>query len=135
MSRRFITFLSCGALALGGGAIIAGCGDDDEEGGSSATPASTGEAAAPAEEEGANVEISMKGNKMVPDTATAKVGQKIVWTNNDGYPHNVTAKSGETFKSDNFATGTFEFTPTKAGEIDYVCTIHSGQRGTITVTQ
>ena len=137
MSRRIITFLSCGALALGG-AFIAGCGDDDEDSDAAATteaPASTGDAAAPAAEEGATVEISMKGNKMVPDTSTAKVGQKIVWTNDDGYPHNVTATDGADFKSDDFATGTFEYTPTAAGTIAYRCTLHQGQTGSITVTE
>ncbi len=135
MSRRIITLLSCGALALGG-AFVAGCGDDDEDGGTAATteaPAATAEA--PAAEETASVEISMKGNKMVPDESTAKVGQKIVWTNDDGYPHNVTATDGADFKSDDFATGTYEYTPTAAGTIDYVCTLHQGQAGTITVTE
>lgn len=137
MSRRIITLLSCGALALGG-AFVAGCGDDKGDSAATATtqaPASTGEATAPAGEEGANVEISMKDNKMVPAESTAKVGQKIVWTNDDGYPHNVTATDGADFKSDNFATGTYEYTPTAAGTIDYVCTLHSGQAGTITVTE
>jgi plastocyanin len=137
MSRRIITGLTCAALAFGG-ALIAGCGDDEEDSGSAATteaPASTGEAAAPAADEGAAVEISMKNNKMVPEETTAKVGQKITWTNDDGYPHNVTATDGADFKSDDFATGTYEYTPTKAGEIKYVCTLHDGQNGTITVTE
>ena len=29
----------------------------------------------------------------------------------------------------------FDYTPTKAGTIDYVCTIHPGQTGKITVTK
>jgi len=30
---------------------------------------------------------------------------------------------------------TFDYTPTQAGTIKYICTIHSGQNGTITVTK
>ena len=131
MSRRIITVLSCGALALGG-AFVAGCGSDNDDSGSAATTT----AAAPATAaEGSVVEVSMKNNEMVPERVTAKVGQKVVWTNDDGYPHNVTATDGADFASDNFSTGTYEYIPTKAGTIDYVCTIHSGQNGTIDVTE
>ena len=36
--------------------------------------------------------------------------------------------------NDNFGKGgTFSFTPTKAGKISYVCTIHPGMTGTLTV--
>jgi plastocyanin len=63
-----------------------------------------------------------------------KVGEKIHWTNNDPYPHNVTAKNGA-FKSGNLDGGkTFDFTAKKAGRIPYVCTIHSGQKGAIVVS-
>ena len=78
----------------------------------------------------------MKDIKFVPPEITAKVGQKIVWTNNENVPHNVTATNGADFESDTLNEGeTFEFTPKNAGKIDYVCTIHQGQDGTITVTQ
>jgi plastocyanin len=74
--------------------------------------------------------------KFVPHDITAKVGQKIMWTNDDQIAHTVTATSGATFDSGNVNGGaTFEFTPTKAGTIAYVCTIHPGQSGTITVTK
>ncbi len=40
------------------------------------------------------------------------------------------------FDSGNMQAGAkFDYTPKKAGTIDYVCTIHSGQTGTITVTK
>ncbi|HVF80063.1 MAG TPA: plastocyanin/azurin family copper-binding protein [Solirubrobacteraceae bacterium] len=138
MSRRITTGLTCAALACSGGAFIAGCGDDDEGSGSAATteaPASTGEAAAPAAEEGAAIEVSMKGNKFVPETVTAKVGQTVTWTNDDGYPHDVVATDGEDFKSDKFAKGTYDYTLDAAGEIKYVCTLHNGMTGTITATE
>ena len=54
----------------------------------------------------------MKDIKFVPEEVTAKVGQKIVWTNNEMVPHNVTATDGADFKSDKLDEGdTFEYTP------------------------
>jgi len=138
MSRRIITALSCGMLALGG-VFVAGCGDDNSETGSTqSTPAAAPAATAttPAASEGATVEVSMKNSKFVPENITAKVGQKIHWINDDPYPHNVTATKGEDFQSDNIeGGGTYDYTVDTAGTIDYVCTIHSGQRGTIRVTE
>jgi len=48
----------------------------------------------------------------------------------------VTAEQGADFKSDTMNEGdTFEYTPTKAGTIDYVCTIHPKQTGKLIVTE
>lgn len=82
------------------------------------------------------VSVGIKDIKFVPETAEAKAGQKIVWTNNESIPHNVTATDGADFASDTLQKDdTFEYTPEKAGTIKYVCTIHEGQNGQITVTQ
>jgi plastocyanin len=140
MPRLFLTALA--VLALTGGGVIAGCGDDKKSdsatSSSTAVPARTG--ATPATggtPSGETVTVSMKQIKFIPEKVTAEVGQKILWTNNDGQiPHTVTATKGATFDSGNVAEGeTFDFTPTKAGAIDYVCTIHSGQTGQISVTK
>jgi plastocyanin len=138
MSRRIITALSCGALALGG-AFVAGCGSDNKDSGSApktsvVPPATTGTTAGSTK--GSFIEVSMKDNTFVPEKITAKVGQTIKWTNDDPYPHNVTATKGENFQSDNInGGGTYEYKLDKAGTINYVCTIHSGQRGQIRVTK
>jgi plastocyanin len=131
MSRRIPIALCCGALAFGG-AFIAGCGDDNKDSGSAAPEAT---ATTPAAAESGTIDVVMQNNKFAPEAITAKVGQKIHWVNNDSYPHNVTATKGDDFKSKNInGGGTFDYTADKAGKIDYVCTIHSGQSGTITVT-
>jgi plastocyanin len=136
MSRRIPIVLACGALALGG-AFVAGCGDDNK---SDSGAAATNEAA-PAQTQASNdtaagsVNVVMQNNEFAPADIKVKVGQKIHWVNNDSYPHNVTATKGDDFKSKNInGGGTFDYTADKAGKIDYVCTIHSGQSGTITVT-
>ena len=135
MPRLPATVLACLALAACG--LVAGCGDDNKD--TSSTPATPPAAAPPpaaAAAAGDVVKVTMKDIKFVPADITAKVGQKIEWTNTDTPAHNVTAKDGADFASDTLNPGdTFDYTPTKAGKIDYVCTIHPGQSGTITVTK
>jgi plastocyanin len=139
MHRCTTTGLACLALAF-----VAGCGDDKSDSSSApaaSKPAPAHSATAPAATtgsaaSGAVVEVSMKNIRFVPEKITAKVGQKIVWTNDDSIVHNVTATDGADFASDSVGGGgTYAYTPTKAGVIRYVCTIHSGQNGEITVTK
>lgn len=138
---RLIIAVLCAALALALGA----CGKADESdkgrdaGGDGATVTTnpnpgggTGTAAEPDD----IVSVGMVDIKFVPERVKARVGQKIIWTNNEAVPHNVTAREGADFASDTMRKGdTFEYTPTEAGTIDYVCTIHPGQTGQITVTE
>ena len=133
MSRPTIIALS--VLALGG-AFIAGCGGDDKK--ASTTPAAPAASATtpatPGSPATGAVNVVMQNNLFSPEEIKVKVGQKIHWTNNDSYPHNVTAKNGA-FKSGNLDGGkTFDFTAKKIGRIPYVCTIHSGQKGAIVVS-
>ena len=126
--------------------VVAGCGDDDKDttGQSSgeATPAQTSNtgAAEPQGESEAQADgtttVEMKDIAFEPKAITVKVGDKIVWRNKDSIDHDVVAEKGASFKSETFgAGGTFEYTTEKAGEIDYVCTLHPGMDGTITVTE
>lgn len=130
MPRPSITALAC--LALAGAAAVAGCGSSKKADGTS-TPAA---ATQPVTAKGGVVNIAMKNIQFVPAAIKVKVGQKIVWTNDDGQiAHNVTDKGGN-FASNNFTGGqTFSYTPKKPGTINYECTIHSNQTGTITVTK
>lgn len=131
MTRKLTTLLTC--LALGTGAALAGCGGDDAATDTSTTGGQT-ETTAPSASSGDVVAISMKDVLFKPEAATVKVGQTVKWTNDDPIDHTVTAKSGADFDSGNVkAGGTFEFKPDKAGTIEYVCTIHPSQKGTLTV--
>jgi plastocyanin len=134
MSGRIITALSCGALALGG-AFVAGCGDDNKDSGSAQTTTEAATAAGGGAK-GSFISVSMKANTFIPKKITGRVGQTVEWKNDDPYPHNVVATKGEDFQSDNFSGGgTYKYKLDKAGTISYVCTIHSGMVGTITVTK
>jgi plastocyanin len=120
-------------LAAGALAFASGCGDDDDNGDSSGAATPPPAATTPAES-GGTVEIHMKDFQFDPTTQTVKVGQTIKWTNDDTADHNVVATKGEDFKSDNFGKGgTFEYKVDKAGTIDYVCTLHSNMKATLTV--
>jgi plastocyanin len=141
MLRPFPTLalaLASTALALagcGGGGSSTSSGSGSTSGGATSTPAggngggSGGAAAGP-------VAVAMKNIAFVPTSVRVKVGQKITWTNNDSVAHNVTATSGASFRSSDFSQGgSFSYTPTKAGTISYVCTLHPGMNGTIVVTR
>jgi plastocyanin len=78
--------------------------------------------------------VSMQGLRFHPAAIEVRVGQAITWTNADNVDHNVTAVSGASFKSRAFGSGkTFRYVAAKAGTIRYVCTLHPGMNGTITV--
>jgi plastocyanin len=140
MHRLTMVGLACLVLA-----VVAGCGSDKND--TSSTPAgakpappiattTTPATTAGAASTGAVVKVSMKNIKFVPEKITVKVGQKIEWTNDDAVAHNVTATDGADFASDTIeGGGKYSYKPTKAGVIKYVCTIHAGQNGEITVTK
>lgn len=127
MNMRRIVLLLCAAGAL----AAAGCGSsDNSSSSSSSTPAASSSSSS------GEVAIKMQNIAFDPKAVTVKVGQKVTWTNDDSVDHNVTSQSGETIKSQNFGKGaTFSFTPTKAGAIKYVCTLHPGMDATLTVTR
>lgn len=134
MTRRLL--IPIAMLVAVAALTVAGCGGSDNKD-SGSTPAST---SAPAPKSGGGTPtVSMKDIQFVPKTITAKVGQKITWTNNDSVAHTVTKNKG--FKgagpaSDTVDPGaTYSFTPKKAGTIPYFCQIHPGQTGTIIVTK
>ena len=130
MDMRRIVLLLCAAAAL----AAAGCGSSNNSS-SSSSSASTPAASSSSSSSSGGVAIKMQNIAFDPKAVTVKVGQKVTWTNDDSVDHNVTSQSGETIKSQNFGKGaTFSFTPTKAGTINYVCTIHPGMTATLTVT-
>jgi len=131
MNMRRILLALCTVVAL----VAAGCGSSNSSSTSSGSSSGASTSTPAASSSGGGVAIKMQNIAFDPKAVTVKVGQKITWTNDDSTDHNVTANSGADFKSDNFGKGgTFSFTPTKAGTIKYVCTIHPGMDATLTVT-
>jgi plastocyanin len=113
-------------LAIALIALFAGCGDDES---APNEPASSG-----GDRVDEIVHVRMKDILFEPEHVTVKIGQTVRWTNGDAVAHNVTAKKGADFASDSLSRGeTFDAKLDKAGTIAYVCTLHSGQKGSITV--
>jgi plastocyanin len=105
---------------------LAACGGDDEGGG-----AGESSEACPS----GSVTIKMVDIQFDPKDATANVGQQVCWVNEDTIEHNAVA-DGDQFKSELFGKGqTFTATVDTPGEIPYVCTVHPGMTGTLTVTE
>ena len=130
MTRLLALLFACLALGL----VVAGCGgDDDDDSGSADTQEQT--APAPeAEGGGGATEVSMVGIKFDPAKVTVKAGDTVTWVNNDTVGHDVTGddfKSGEPGAMQN--GDTFEQSFDTAGTFDYVCTVHPGMEGTVTV--
>ena len=133
MKKLLVLLIACLALTL------AACGDDDDDdgGGSSATPTTeqtdTGGGGGGG---GATASVDIPEIAFEPADLTVKSGTTVTWTNSDDIPHTVTKEGGPggQFDSGDLAPGdTFELTLDVKGTVDYVCTIHPGQAGTITV--
>jgi plastocyanin len=122
VQRSFLTLLILGAGVL----ALAGCGGSGGGGGSGAS-------ATTATSTRGGVRVVMKDIAFDPRAVTARVGQTITWVNDDDVLHDAVAKDG-TFESSLFGKGkSFSWTPTRAGTIAYVCTVHPGMTGTVTV--
>lgn len=135
----------CACLALG--IVAVGCGGDDEDSAgdgatveetvtteteTETTDTDTGDADAGAEQ----VEVDVVDIDYEPREVTVPAGTTITWTNTGNLPHTVTKDSGpgDDFDSGTLQPGdTYEQTFDAAGTIEYYCTIHANQRGSVTV--
>jgi plastocyanin len=120
------------ALAL----VAAGCGGGDDNGGGG----KKAEAPAPAKPEagGKGANVVMKDIQFKPASVTVKKGGTVTWTNEESTKHDVTKTGGPGPKfssgTGNLANGdTYKQTLKTPGQVKYVCTIHPGMEGTITV--
>jgi plastocyanin len=81
-----------------------------------------------------SVVIKMVDIKFDPEQATAGVGQEVCWVNEETIEHNAVDEQGGRFKSELFGKGqTFTTTIDEPGTIDYVCTVHPGMTGKLTI--
>jgi amicyanin len=91
-----------------------------------------GPVAAPAQTEGAQVEIRAHG--FSAPALTVKVGTTVTWINHDDDAHTVTS-TANAFRSPGLDTDeTFSFTFTQPGTYEYFCTLHPLMTGKVVVT-
>jgi plastocyanin len=76
-------------------------------------------------------EIRIENMRFSPESVQVAIGDQLVWTNSDLFPHTVTSKE---FDSGPIAPGkTFRWRATKAGGISYVCAYHPTMKATLTI--
>ncbi len=81
-----------------------------------------------------DAQVEIKNFDFAPGNITVAVGTKITWTNKDESAHTVADPTHAIFSSNHLRTGeTFSYTTTKAGVIQYMCTLHPLMKATITV--
>jgi plastocyanin len=138
-------FLAATSACLVLGLVAVGCGGDDDSDSGDSGNATTAEQTAATEKKQATGGGAAAGKQFAievvdidydPRDATVKKGVTVKWTNTGKLPHTVTKDDGPgpDFDSGTMQSGdTYEQTFDTPGKIDYLCTIHSGQDGSITV--
>ena len=82
----------------------------------------------------ASVTININNFVFNPPVQIIKAGTKVIWINNDSAAHTVTSDTGSLLNSSAFSSGnSFSFIFTKAGTVDYHCSIHTAMRARIIV--
>ncbi|MCL6511430.1 MAG: right-handed parallel beta-helix repeat-containing protein [Anaerolineae bacterium] len=81
----------------------------------------------------ANVNVTIAGFAYSPKNLTVRIGDAVVWQNNDSAPHTVTANNGS-FDSGVMASGAvYSHTFTTTGVFSYFCAIHPSMVGSVRV--
>lgn len=81
---------------------------------------------------GLTATIAIKDFSFQPAELTVKTGTKVIWTNQDPNPHDLSSKE---FTSPLLSQGqTYSHTYTKNGTYAYSCGVHPSMKGTIIVT-
>jgi plastocyanin len=86
---------------------------------------------------GSDNEVKVIDSKFEPDQVKVGVGDTVTWSFQGNIDHNVTpvGDNRSTWKaSKTQKDGTFEQTFEQAGTYAYICTIHPGMKGTVTVS-
>ncbi len=138
---KFRGFLTGGALALA--LVLAGCGGGNGGGGTGGTGGTGGAAGSGGAAGGTTLTVGTDKAaelKFEPTTVTAPANTQVSLTFNNqsnSVPHNLKFQEGiQAGTSDNVAAGaseTIQFTTPAAGNYKFVCSIHPGMEGTLTV--
>lgn len=76
-------------------------------------------------------EVIIKNYAFSPEILTVPAGATVIWVNEDAAPHII---QSDLFTSNTLNTGdSFSYTFTTAGEITYLCSIHTSMKGKVVV--
>jgi plastocyanin len=88
----------------------------------------------PAEPAATTHTVVMKATSYAPQGLTIKLGDTVVFVNEDPFPHTATAAGA--FDSKSIAAGaSWKYKPRHAGEYAYTCTFHPNMKGTLRVEE
>ncbi len=77
--------------------------------------------------------VAIDGTAFSPADITVKRGDTVIWTNDDPFPHTVTARDGA-FDSKAIAAGkSWRYVARKPGTFAYYCALHPTMTGMLTV--
>lgn len=118
--------------------VVAACGDDGDDAASDDTQAGEDTTTSEAIEDEATGDDSeeaatISGLTFQPDPIEVEAGTTVVWSNEDGVGHTVSAEDGsfdEAVDAGSSASVTFD----EAGEYEYFCGIHPQMSGTVVVS-
>lgn len=98
-----------------------------------ATAPPAGRAAQPADRGGGRTHtVIIESMRFTPQTLIVHRGDRVTWINKDLFPHTVTA-AGKFDSGQIAAGGSWTYVARKAGEYDYICTLHVGMTGRLEV--
>jgi plastocyanin len=78
-------------------------------------------------------EIVIDAMRFAPQTIEARVGDVIVWSNHDPFPHTVVADRGEFSSGDIAPGGAWRLSTGHAGTFPYTCGLHPTMHGVLVV--
>ncbi len=98
-----------------------------------ATPTSGSEQQQERAPTGVDVNVEIKNFAFLPVELTVNVGDRVIWTNNDGVSHTIVANN-EGFVSETIGNGEiYGFVFAKSGTYKYYCGLHPSMKGEIIV--
>lgn len=98
-----------------------------------AAPLASRSAQPPAPNGGRAHTVTIEGMRFNPRVIVVRQGDRITWTNQDPFPHTVTATDGK-FDSHLIAPGgSWSYVARDKGDYDYGCTLHVTMKGRIEV--
>ena len=77
--------------------------------------------------------VTIEAMSFKPQVLVVHRGDRITWTNKDPFPHTVTSTSGKFDSHEIAPDASWTYVARKAGEYDYVCTLHVTMKGKIEV--